>query len=153
MSGVAASDLSVCVFSGSGSSDQHEADNAAVLATAKIVAILQNEAAGGVPLITEVRHPRSVAYLDPTVTFPRWSSEPWLTTGALKKTGRWQTFRAMSQGDKFKKMLQRNGQLAQFSDCMAMGAGGGLTTSPTPTPTGPLQGSPPPARAARSHSR
>ena len=61
---------SVCVFSGSGSSDQHEADNAAVLATAKIVAILQNEAAGGVPLITEVRHPRSVAYLDPTEWWP-----------------------------------------------------------------------------------
>jgi len=44
---------SVCVFTAAGMLE--EADNAAVLATAKILAILQREATHSVPLITEVR--------------------------------------------------------------------------------------------------
>jgi hypothetical protein len=66
---------SICVFSSPEDSDEldaaDECDHAPVLASAKILALLQEaDVAGGVPLITEVRNASTVPYLDPTDWWP-----------------------------------------------------------------------------------
>ena len=35
-------------------------------------------------------------FIDPTLNWPTWADEPWRTTERLTESGRWETFRCLS---------------------------------------------------------